>query len=247
MAKSFAIDDDVRQILSECEFDGSAVRIVQQLDRPTYERVNKVLTAAGGKWNRKQKAHVFLFTDPKKALGLAVETGVATNFKQETQYFRTPDEIADRMVDEAAISTCHTILEPSAGCGSLIKAVRRHCATGPITAIEKHEELFDMMAPHADDAIMADFMEWNTDYSLKFDRIVMNPPFSNQQDIAHILHAAQMLTNGGKLVALCGNGPRQQEKLMPLIDEFGWCEELPDGSFIESGTNVNVLLLVLDN
>jgi len=40
----------------------------------------------------------------------------------------------------------------------------------------------------------------------------MNPPFENGADIKHIQHAMKMLKPGGRLVAICANGPRQQPR-----------------------------------
>ena len=74
----------------------------------------------------------------------------------------------------------------------------------------------------------------------------MNPPFANAEDIKHIRHALHMLKPGGRLVAICANGPRQQEALRPLVDESGgeW-EDLPAGTFRESGTNVSTALITI--
>lgn len=76
-----------------------------------------------------------------------------------------------------------------------------------------------------------------------FDVVLMNPPFNGGADIKHIQHALQFLKPGGKLVAICANGPRQREQLMPLATHW---EDLPAGSFNEAGTNVNTALLVID-
>ncbi|SQM93349.1 adenine-specific DNA methylase [Escherichia coli] len=51
---------------------------------------------------------------------------------------------------------------------------------------------------------------------------------SHGQDIRHILRAFSLLRPGGVLVAVCLNGPRQQEKLLPFSDIR---EELPRGTF----------------
>ncbi len=49
----------------------------------------------------------------------------------------------------------------------------------------------------------------------------MNPPFANGQDIKHITHALRYLSPGGRLVAICANGPRQNDKLRPIVDARG--------------------------
>ena len=71
-----------------------------------------------------------------------------------------------------------------------------------------------------------DFMEWQS--VQYYSRIIMNPPFSHGQDIRHILRAFSLLRPGGVLVAVCLNGPRQQEKLLPFSDVR---EVLPCGTF----------------
>jgi hypothetical protein len=97
-----------------------------------------------------------------------------------------------------------------------------------------------------DDTRQADFLECNGDLGT-FDRIVMNPPFANADDIKHIMHALKMLKPGGRLVAICANGPRQNDTLRPIVEARGgiW-EELPSDIFISTGTSVRTVLLMLD-
>ena len=80
----------------------------------------------------------------------------------------------------------------------------------------------------------------------KFPRIVMNPPFANGDDIKHITHALRCLAPGGRLVALCANGPRQSAQLRPIVEEHGgtW-EELPADTFQAVGTSVRTVLLTV--
>jgi 16S rRNA G1207 methylase RsmC len=76
-----------------------------------------------------------------------------------------------------------------------------------------------------------------------FDRILMNPPFERGDDIRHIEHARKFLKPGGRLVAICADGPRQRERLQPIASQW---RSLPAGTFKESGTMVNTALLVID-
>lgn len=75
----------------------------------------------------------------------------------------------------------------------------------------------------------------------------MNPPFQDGVDIEHIRHAVKFLKPGGRLVALCANGPRQRAALKTLAEDSGgsW-EDLPTGVFKAEGTGVNVALLVIE-
>jgi len=51
-----------------------------------------------------------------------------------------------------------------------------------------------------------------------------------------------MLNPGGRIVSLCANGPQQQEAFEGVADHW---EALPEGSFKEQGTGVNVALVIL--
>jgi len=65
-------------------------------------------------------------------------------------------------------------------------------------------------------------------------------------DIEHITHALTMLKPGGRLVALCANGPRQSTSLRPMSEARGgeW-EVLPADTFKEEGTGVRVALITM--
>ena len=243
MAKHFRIDDDVRDVLSRSIYDGLQVRLPGQLSRPLYERVNKVLTAAGGKWNRKAGAHVFE-ADPKEILLGAAETGKARNLKQETQFFPTPPDIADRVARLACVETGHRILEPSAGTGMLIAALDRPTTYYDVVAVELDpvrssglKRSFSNIDVHC-----CDFLACNGDLGL-FDRVLMNPPFERGTDIKHIEHALRFLKPGGRLVAICANGPKQRDRFFLMADTW---MDLPPGSFAVAGTNVRTAIIVID-
>ena len=83
----------------------------------------------------------------------------------------------------------------------------------------------------------------------KFDRIVMNPPFANGQDIAHVTHALGMLKPTGVLVAIMSAGTRFRQdrkatKFRALMTSRGaeW-HDLPPDSFAEAGTGVNTCIV----
>lgn len=66
---------------------------------------------------------------------------------------------------------------------------------------------------------------------------------SNAEDIKHIEHAFKMLRSGGRLVAICANGPRQRERFIGKAVFI----DLPPGSFEESGTSVNAAIVIVMN
>ena len=176
--------------------------------------------------------------DPAADMRAALKAGVQV--VTAPQLFPTPAPIAARMVELAGIEAGHRVLEPSAGTGALIAAIRQVQGVY-LAAVEINGELASKL--DANLPLCGDFLDVKlADFHSPFDRIVMNPPFANGADIQHIKHAARMLKPGGRLVALCANGPRQQAQLMPFAEHW---EELPAGSFKEQGTSVNVALLTL--
>lgn len=159
------------------------------------------------------------------------------------QLFPTPLHLCVKMVQLAEIEPGHHVLEPSAGTGNILKSLPCVRPQGSVTAVEWLQAARKGLEPWADEVHTEDFLSMNGSLGT-FDRILMNPPFKNREDIKHILHAKEHLAPGGRLVALCANGPRQQAQLKPLASHW---EDLPAGSFKEAGTNVNVALLVIEN
>jgi phospholipid N-methyltransferase len=161
------------------------------------------------------------------------------------QLFPTPKEIADQMITLLDVSAGETVLEPSAGTGVLIDAVLKTVDT-EVLAYEINiglcRILRDKFPSYKCQVRQKDFLTV-TDFQGQYSKIIMNPPFVNGEDIKHIKHAITFLKPGGRLVALCANGPRQKAQLEPLADLW---EPLPEGSFKESGTNVNVVMMVIE-
>ena len=196
------------------------------------------------KWER--------LADGIETLKAALSAGVQV--VSAPQLFPTPPELAARMVEAAGIEHGTRVLEPSAGTGNLIAAIRGASKSAAITAVELSGTLAEGLRARFDIPVKAcDFLQCNAigdapgDGLGWFDSIVMNPPFGDAADIKHILHAREMLKTGGRLVALCANGPRQQAALKPIAEASGgYYEPLPAGTFAEAGTGVNVALLVIE-
>lgn len=139
-------------------------------------------------------------------------------------------------------------LEPSAGLGRLYRALRAVDPSGPVVLVENSADCCRELyrATEGDGAarlVMADFLGCDEARLGRFDCVLMNPPFKLGADVKHIRHAAGLLAPGGRLVALCANGPKQRAALKPLASHW---EELPAKSFASEGTNVSAALVVID-
>jgi hypothetical protein len=183
--------------------------------------------------------------DERPRFARLAKNDAATRVVSSFNLFQTPEPLAARI---ASLAIGGRTLEPSAGLGRLYRAVRSLYAECPITLVEISAECCGELyrATESDAAsrlIQADFLDCTPERLGLFDSIVMNPPFKQGRDIKHIMHARKFLAPGGKLVAVCANGPRQREKLQPIADE--WID-LPAGSFKESFTNVSAAIVVLN-
>lgn len=253
--KVVQIDDDIKNLLMNLRIEGNVAYITEQLDRDTYVRLNKALEVLGGKWNRSARGHIFP-GDPSEKIAEAMQAGEAVDIKKTFEFFETPPAVANLMIDRAAISGDHVsninfyVLEPSAGHGAIADVIRAYVANPFIHVIEIEPSNRAVLKEKGYPLVGKDFMKFRKKKRL-YDRILMNPPFSKQQDIDHVLHAWKFLKPGGRLVAIMSGGTdyRNNKKALAfqaLVAEHGYIEPLPQGSFEESGTGVNTVMVVLD-
>jgi len=250
------IAQDVLAVLSTLEIDGNAVRITEQLDRKLYLAVYEVLNRIGGRWTRQIKAHVFE-TDPTSRLNNVIECGVL-NPKVKTGYFPTPPEIVEQMIELADLNRHQLILEPSAGQGHISDIIckRLNIHTHEIMVCEILPENVNILKEKGYRVEELGFLEFADEcdrLDVQFDRIVMNPPFENQNDVLHVTTAFGLLKPGGILVAIMASGVtfRQNKKTLEfkenILDPYcTYLEKLPEGAFKSSGTMVNTIMLRLE-
>jgi len=234
--KTVALDDMIRDVLMRSVICGCHLTLPEQLPREDYARVAKAIEAAGGKWNRKARCHIFPH-DVKETLNISDDTVEVINAQQTNQTFYTPYGVAQRVCEMADLVSGQKLLEPSCGTGRLIKTAMAHgIFERDITAIDTNPQLGSLKVR----TFTADFLTCRSCHN--FDRVIMNPPFSMGDDIKHIKHALTFLKPGGRLVSICANGPKQREALEPIAET--WID-LEPGSFKESGTNVNTAIVVI--
>lgn len=160
-----------------------------------------------------------------------------------SQLFVTPDDVCTRLVDLAEINDSDLILEPSAGTGAILRAIRAAAPEARCDAVEINGGLCQHLTEHFPDiaVICCDFLQFSPER--RYTKIVMNPPFSYGLDIKHVMHALSLLKPGGCLVAVCLNGPRQQKKLFPLADTK---EILPRGTFAYTDVSTAIIKIIAD-
>lgn len=159
---------------------------------------------------------------------------------------------AEHLLPHADIKPHHKFLEPSCGKGDIVIVVRENHPDLDITAIEKNLTLADILAAQGIDAQFGDFLEHHD----KYDRIVMNPPFENGQDITHVRHAYSLLLPRGRVTSIVSEGPffRSDAKATAFREWFedlgGMSYQLPDDAFKGADafrqTSVRTRVVVID-
>jgi len=242
------IEQNILEIIEQGNTDGNLYFLPNcQLDRKTYLDVNKVLECLGGKWNRKAKAHVFE-SDISTTIDDVLLTGKVIDKKKEFQFFETPQNIVDQLIELAEIQAGHICLEPSAGRGNIAESLRQIVGNGNVTCVESNPENVGILINKDFNVYEGDFLEYGVGYH-DYDRIIMNPPFTYQQDITHVEKALLHLKESGILASVMSVGItfRQNNKTKAFWDKVTKYEfeivSLPQGAFKISGTMVNTVIL----
>lgn len=242
------ITDDVADVLRRSTVVGATIVLPEgQMARPLYAATDKALTALGGKWDKRARAHVFPF-DPSEKLTAALSSGKALDEvltrKKRLQLFETPADLARDLVALLDITERDVCLEPSAGKGRIVSALSAAGATH-IVAVEIDEDNgADLTAQAlANDILVVDFLKQRPTV-LRADVIAMNPPFTRNQDVKHVRHAYDCLAPGGRMAAIVsGHGfigqEREAVEFREWLDVVGAdVSTIPAGAFKESGTAI---------
>jgi hypothetical protein len=226
-------------------------------------------------------------------------------------FFPTPAPLAERMAEALDVKPGMRVLEPSAGKGNLVDAVRELEPEAKIETVEQSGVLRDILEAKGYELVGYDFGNftpregftygdvfrapdgklgimrghpggpWGGRVSLvdtegrgmgyfdrdelepvekrgggaAYDRVIMNPPFSNGLDADHVRRAYDMLNPGGRLVAITSEGIfyREDAKARGFRDWFaqvGGTSEKLEGAFLDPNevrtTGVNTRMLVID-
>ena len=244
------IANEVKELLKGCRGEGESVFIGMQLDRKDYTKINEVLEAAGGNWNRKTKSHIFPGKDGAIVLSELINADKIMT-KGDIDAFFTPPEVIQFMTRHINISRGMIALEPSAGIGNIAKFMVGQGVT--VDCIENHEpyykQLFESNLYRS--VNLSDFLQVDPNHNCIYDLIMMNPPFSNKSDIDHVIHAMKFLRTGGQLVSvmLPSFNFRSNTKSILFKDVIarnqGIVEKLPPGSFKKEGTEIETVTVTL--
>jgi predicted RNA methylase len=242
------LDNFTRQVLSTATAEGNVLKLSGQLTSEDYERINAVLIKMGGRWNRGKGGHVFPFP-VSDLLETAIASSTFVDRKQDLQLFETPLDRCEAMVDQLEITPGDLALEPSAGTGRLVSALKRRGAI--VTAVEIDPTNADSLKGKCDELHVGDFLAFAEQCQQRFHVIAMNPPFTRGQDMAHVLAAFDLLAPGGRLVAIVSESvfvrdSRDALQFRAWLQRSGASiEAIGAGTFAKSGTAAKTRMIAL--
>lgn len=240
------------EILKDCKIEDNRIYLQGQLDRKQYVSINEVLETIWAKWTRAKKAHIVEWMtqeDIENAFEDIFETWEVETLKgtiKKFQFYPTPKEVAEYLVELADIQESDSILEPSAWKGAILDCIDEKYN---LHALELNAENYKELWKY--NKFNWIIMQWDFmiyENPVKYSKIIANPPFSKSQDVKHILHMYELLEEWGRIVSVASSSIQTREwklydELRALNPEF---IELPEWSFKESGTMVNTIIVVIN-
>lgn len=162
-------------------------------DKAVKEQAIKVFESIGGVYSN----NVITFDyDTTNVIDEIIASGCIPDQKAH-QYYPTPLSVAEEVIITADIQSCDLCLEPSAGQGGIADLMPKN----QTICIEISELHCKILEAKGHEVKHADFLSYNFAQE-RFDKILMNPPYSEGRWQAHIKHAASMLTPDGSLIAV---------------------------------------------
>lgn len=163
-----------------------------------------------------------------------------TEVSKDLQYYPTPFAVVERVLADLLCSIKGArVLEPSCGCGRFLDALS--AAGADVIGCEVDPVRAAMCEAKGHSVMRMNFLE--TVPSADFDRVVMNPPFYGRHYAKHVRHALRFLKPGGQLIAILPATARYDHG--ELDDLRPHWNDLPVGSFSESGTNINTTVATI--
>jgi hypothetical protein len=219
------------------------------------DKTGAVLVPARGVWLRRFKngnGHLFFGTEALRDINLALAEYYGdvlpdaaspkaarerTDVAKDLQYYPTPEKVVQSIMHDMPALIGKKVLEPSCGCGRFMDALAKsECAD--VTGVEYDAGRVQVAREKGHSVIHGNFLELEP--VAMYDYVIMNPPFYGKHYVKHVRHALRFLKPGGCLKAILPATARYDHNLLR-----GRWSDLPVGSFAESGTNINTVVLTI--
>lgn len=178
----------------------------------------------------------------------------STALSKNLQFYATPKSVVERVLSDIYIGDDMRVLEPSAGDGAFVREILQRPGVR-VDAVEVHPDraaILRSIPSNRLEVYQANFLDMPVREA--YDLVIMNPPFSRNHWMQHVMHAWDFLKPGGNLVAILPVTAEMGESQRHL-DFRAWADkvrgshwgflfrDLPEGSFRESGTMINTVVM----
>lgn len=206
-------------------------------DKAVRSESERILRSIGGTKFSKNAFSWWEFDyNPAGVIAEIIASGYVPDDKSY-QFYPTPPALAEYCVQLAGIEAHHTCLEPSAGHGGIADFM----PADQTICVEISSLKCQVLGSKGFRVYEADFLKWAANGGC-FDRIVMNPPFSEGRALAHLQAAASLTKTGSRIVAILPSGLRNKD-VLPEGWSCTWSEPR-SGEF--AGTSVSVVILTAE-
>lgn len=240
----------LQQQLNLLKVDGQRIMLPEQ-QLSEYPKIKSAMTKAGGRYGKAKLEGVVRFFfefDPGvdvPATLANLQGGGKIDIKKDTQFFPTPVEEGRKALATLGDLDGKRVLEPSAGDGALADLAKQ--AGAEVVVIENWDINIKRLKAKGYDVIEQDFLSVSPSDVGPVDAVLMNPPFSGRQDVAHVKHALGFLAPDGELTAIMS--PQFQSSNIKVSANFrelvqlsgADVEAIEAGAFKASGTNVSTV------
>ena len=221
----------------------------------------------GGHWSEAHKSFVFIkevsietIKENIQKANNQIPLSKEQIEREKLQAYFTPLEISKKMQQSAHICDNDIVLDPSAGTGNLVNGL--NIPKENIFLVEPNPEFCEFLRRNGYVNVIQSTFEDALDKRVlpnNISKILMNPPFSKQSDLKHILLAYELLNKGGTLVSIIGKNSLLERDInnqkSPTLENFiNICKSskihqivnLEPASFEESGTICDTCMIILE-
>lgn len=185
--------------------DGTWYFSDSSLQKSQIEDLERTLSFIGGV---KERGSWMFPYEPTATFDSIVAMGLIPEVKSH-QFYPTPASIAQYVAQILKCTPTDRVLEPSAGRGDLLTFL--NAAPENVTCVEVSPLFCDILSAKGYSAHNKDFIAWSKESPDCFDKIAINPPYSEGRAKEHTVTALNHLSEKGIMAAVLPAGHKPEE------------------------------------
>lgn len=185
--------------------DGTWYFSDSSLQKTQIEDLERTLRFIGGV---KERGSWLFPYEPTSTFDSIVSMGLIPEVKSH-QFYPTPESIAQYVAQILKCTPTDRVLEPSAGRGDLLAFL--DAVPENVTCVEVAPLFCDILSAKGYSVHNKDFIAWSKELPDCYDKIAINPPYSEGRAKEHTLTALNHLTEQGIMAAVLPAGYKPEE------------------------------------